>query len=266
MLIAVDFDGTIVPDIFFPDKVPDRFMPGAKEALTELHRRGHTLVLWTLRDHDRWKVSRTLQIAVDFLNANGLGFMILPCQLNGYFPNTPKFPADIYIDDKIPGGFQGWDVIRKSLINDGVSDVPTAGKSDGTFNASFNAGNVRTDHLDQGRGESMRRSGSVINKAICGPLLSSGNQNRNQPDVFSCVTPLDGTQVYVCPSNYNWPFHQQVDRPLPAALDARGGLHQSEPLFGKGTCCSTAQTTNDDATKSDLLVHTNEHRHVVGNK
>jgi|GEM_PF-955955 len=266
MLLAVDFDGTIVPDVFFPDKTPDRFMPGAKETLTDLYRRGHALVLWTLRDHDRWKISRTLQIAVDFLNANGLGFMILPRQISGYEPNTPKFPADIYIDDKIPGGFQGWDVIRRALINDGVSDVPTTGKSYGTFNASLNAGNVRADDLDQGRVESMRGSGGVVSKALCGPLLTSGNQNRNQPDVFNCVAPRDCTQIYVCPAYYNRPLHQQIDRPLPAVLDIRCGLHQGDPLLGEGACRGISEPANDDATESDLLVHTNKHRQGAGNK
>ncbi|HNW36671.1 MAG TPA: hydrolase [Candidatus Ozemobacteraceae bacterium] len=115
MLIAVDFDGTIVPDVFFPDKVPDRFMPGAKEALTELHRLGHTLVLWTLRDQHCGALIGTLLTAYTFLKDNGLDFIKLPSEI-GYSPSrSPKFPADLYIDDKIPGGFQGWDYILRVL-------------------------------------------------------------------------------------------------------------------------------------------------------
>jgi hypothetical protein len=51
MLIAVDFDGTIVSDDRpFEDTVtPLRFLPGAKEGLLALRRAGHTLILWSAR-------------------------------------------------------------------------------------------------------------------------------------------------------------------------------------------------------------------------
>jgi hypothetical protein len=51
MIIAVDFDGTVVSeDRPFEDTVtPLRFLPGAREGLHALRRAGHTLVLWSAR-------------------------------------------------------------------------------------------------------------------------------------------------------------------------------------------------------------------------
>jgi hypothetical protein len=124
MIIAVDFDGTIVPDEFFPNKIPDRFMPGAKEALEKIHNTGHRLVLWTLRDNGmtisdvprfQYSVSAAMYIAIEFLKSNGLDFIELPVRVFGIRATTWKIPADMYIDDKVPGGFAGWDTILKHL-------------------------------------------------------------------------------------------------------------------------------------------------------
>jgi len=51
MLVAIDFDGTIVSDDrpFEDVTTPLRFMPGAREALYALKRAGHTLILWSAR-------------------------------------------------------------------------------------------------------------------------------------------------------------------------------------------------------------------------
>jgi hypothetical protein len=53
MLIAVDFDGTVVnADRPYADvTTPLVFMPGAKEALLALKRAGHTLLLWSARSN-----------------------------------------------------------------------------------------------------------------------------------------------------------------------------------------------------------------------
>lgn len=135
MIIAVDFDGTIVPDIFFPDKVPDQFMPGAKEALVKIHDAGHRLILWTLRDdglayfrdmpcmHAR---SEKLKIALSFLERNGLNFFELPHRTFGFPASLWKIPADLYIEDKIPGGFPGWDAV---LVHLGLEPSPGAERS-----------------------------------------------------------------------------------------------------------------------------------------
>lgn len=51
MLIAVDFDGTIVRDDrpYDDTTTPLAFLPGAKDGLLSLKRAGHTLMLWSAR-------------------------------------------------------------------------------------------------------------------------------------------------------------------------------------------------------------------------
>lgn len=51
MIIAIDFDGTIVEQDKPYDQVDSefRFVAGAEEALRALHRAGHTLLLWSAR-------------------------------------------------------------------------------------------------------------------------------------------------------------------------------------------------------------------------
>ena len=52
MIIALDFDGTLVREDDYADTAkPLRFLPGAKEALVALKRAGHTLVLWSARSN-----------------------------------------------------------------------------------------------------------------------------------------------------------------------------------------------------------------------
>lgn len=262
MIIAVDFDGTIVPDIFFPHKMPDRFMPGAKETLTELHHRGHALVLWTLRDSDRWKVSRTLQIAVDFLNANSLGFMILPRHIGGYEPNTPKFPADIFIDDKIPGGFQGWDVIRQALIHDRISEIAPAVEGNSTFNPGLNSGNKRAQDLSDRRNDEMGRSGRAINEPICGPLITSREPNWNQPKPFSHTqSPVNFRCFDACTFNNQRPFQPQVNCAPMAGTYSCFGLENMTPLQIQGLG-RNPDPADDDTTQLDSLVHANPDRHA----
>lgn len=53
MVIAIDFDGTIVSDDRRFDDVwsPFKLKPGVKEALLSLKRAGHVLVLWSARNN-----------------------------------------------------------------------------------------------------------------------------------------------------------------------------------------------------------------------
>lgn len=52
MIIALDFDGTLVRENAYADTAkPLRFLPGAKEALVALKRAGHTLILWSARSN-----------------------------------------------------------------------------------------------------------------------------------------------------------------------------------------------------------------------
>ena len=114
MIIAVDFDGTIVehayPDIGKP-------IPFAFAVLKKLQQEErHILILWTVREGD------LLQEAVDFCSKNGLEFYAV----NKNYPeeeaeNTPrKILADIYIDDKNIGGLPDWSVIYKAILSGSI--------------------------------------------------------------------------------------------------------------------------------------------------
>ena len=96
MIIAVDFDGTIVED-----KYPriGKLMDNAIEVLKKLQEEGHYIILWTCRDGSE------LEEAVLFLKENGF----VPDKINDHsdkmielYPNSKpkKVYADIYIDDR----------------------------------------------------------------------------------------------------------------------------------------------------------------------
>lgn len=109
LIIAVDFDGTIVKDCY--PNYPSEFIPGAKEALIKIADMGHLLILNTLRDHGN-QYSSQLEDARKFLYDNDLDFILLPSHIqhNGW-----KLPADIFIDDKNVGGLPPWDKIVEEI-------------------------------------------------------------------------------------------------------------------------------------------------------
>lgn len=117
LLIAVDFDGTICADP--GPRYPEigALLPGAKDVLTKLHEAGHTLMLFTLRDvstGDNKIVTRELALALRFLKDNDMPWFILPRNIQGHHLFY-KFPWDLAIDDKVPGGFVGWEFIGRAL-------------------------------------------------------------------------------------------------------------------------------------------------------
>lgn len=125
MIIAIDFDGTIVQQDghAYDDLVtPLQFMPGAREGLTALKRAGHTLILWSGRashhlrinpelnplvrsgvrklDPERWAKSRPLNQA---RYEQMLTFV--DTYLPGVFDavdqgDSGKPSADLFVDDK----------------------------------------------------------------------------------------------------------------------------------------------------------------------
>jgi hypothetical protein len=214
MLIAVDFDGTIVPNCF--PHSPTEFLPGAQETLKALFVAGHTLVLWTLRDTgtNGIKGSRDNTIplllfnALRFLGENGITFMLLPRDVFGHdHPPLPKLPFELYIEDKIPGGFQGWDFIRRALLpNDqggtGVSDA--SGDGDTPAQTMSEPVNSRAQQLDEQRVEPIRRTEGLIEKALPGcPGVFHGQSNPQQPEPFrGCFSaPLMCFRQIVPPQN-----------------------------------------------------------------
>lgn len=112
LLIAVDFDGTIVEDAY-PKVGKERLF--AFETLKRLQADGHRLILWTYRHGSK------LQDAVDFCKSNGIEFYAV----NASFPNeeldgkrSRKVNADIFIDDRNIGGILAWGEVYQLLTNE----------------------------------------------------------------------------------------------------------------------------------------------------
>lgn len=102
MIIAVDFDGTIVEHRY---PAIGKEIPFAFETLRMLLKDGHDLILWTYRDGE------LLKEAVDYCEANGVTFYAI----NNSYPGekyelnvSRKIHADLFIDDRSIGGLPGW--------------------------------------------------------------------------------------------------------------------------------------------------------------
>ena len=102
LIIAVDFDGTIVEHMY-PEIGKEKLF--AFQTLKELEKKGAKLILWTFR------TGKELEDAVEYCRKNGIEFYAV----NKNYPEeivdetvSRKIDADIYIDDKNIGGFPGW--------------------------------------------------------------------------------------------------------------------------------------------------------------
>jgi hydroxymethylpyrimidine pyrophosphatase-like HAD family hydrolase len=112
LIIAVDFDGTIVED-GYPGIGKTRIF--AFETLKKLQQDGHRLILWTYRSGNK------LQDAVDFCKENGVDFYAV----NASFPEekfdqsrSRKIHADLFIDDRNIGGILGWGEVYQMITNE----------------------------------------------------------------------------------------------------------------------------------------------------
>ena len=112
LIIAVDFDGTIVEDKY-PGIGQERLF--AFETLKRLQADGHRLILWTYRH------GKKLDEAVTYCQDNGITFYAV----NQSFPEedfkndvSRKIHADLFIDDRNIGGILGWGAIYQMLTND----------------------------------------------------------------------------------------------------------------------------------------------------
>lgn len=126
LIIAVDFDGTIVEDAYPSIGKPIIF---AFETLKKLQENGHRLILWTYRYGDK------LEDAVKFCNDNGVFFYAV----NSSFPEeqfdhnmSRKIHADLFIDDRNVGGFIGWGEIYQMLIGS-TENLPKENKKKSFF-------------------------------------------------------------------------------------------------------------------------------------
>lgn len=108
MIIAVDFDGTIVEHQYPKIGKP---IPFAIETLLQLQKDGHILIMWSVRDGE------LLQEAVDYCANKGLIFYTA----NKNYPEEDvaiaprKLNADLFIDDRNVGGLADWGVIYHAI-------------------------------------------------------------------------------------------------------------------------------------------------------
>ena len=111
MIIAVDFDGTIV-EHRYPAIGKER--PFAIETLKKLNQDGHRLILWTVRE------GRLLEEAVAFCRERGVEFYAV----NRDYPEeekdhnkhySRKLKADVWIDDRNVGGLPDWGTIYEMI-------------------------------------------------------------------------------------------------------------------------------------------------------
>ena len=106
MIIAVDFDGTIVRHRY--PKIGEE-LPFATETLRMLIREGHRLILWTVRE------GKLLDEAIEWCRDRGVEFYAI----NRDFPEedatgsgfSSKLKADLFIDDRSFGGLPDWGTI-----------------------------------------------------------------------------------------------------------------------------------------------------------
>jgi len=105
MVIAVDFDGTIV-EHRFPEigkKIPNAF-----KVLKKLKADGHILILWTYRSGEE------LEKAIKFCKKNGMEFHAINNNSSDEefdMTYSRKIYADLYIDDRNVNGLPDWNTI-----------------------------------------------------------------------------------------------------------------------------------------------------------
>lgn len=106
MIIAVDFDGTIVEHRY---PAIGKEIPFAIETLKQLMADGHQLVLWTVRE------GKLLEEAVAYCKERGVMFYAVNRDFeeeDGTGPGfSRKLKADLFIDDRNVGGLPDWGTI-----------------------------------------------------------------------------------------------------------------------------------------------------------
>lgn len=113
MIIAVDFDGTIV-EHRYPQIGKE--IPFAIATLKKLQAERHLLILWTVRE------GKLLEEAVNFCSSRGLEFYAVNAnhpdeETKMYSAPCRKLKADLFIDDRNVGGLSDWGEIYEMVSN-----------------------------------------------------------------------------------------------------------------------------------------------------
>lgn len=118
MLIAVDFDGTIVEHAY-PQIGEER--PFATDVLRRMLHHRHLLMLWTVREGE------LLEQAVEWCQERGVKFAAINGEWTEEFSlaspdqaTTRKPDADLFIDDKSVGGLPTWTEIYE-IVSKGAT-------------------------------------------------------------------------------------------------------------------------------------------------
>jgi len=112
-IAAIDFDGTIKPA-----EASNQYPPPSQECIETLHalkKEKWKLALWTCR------AGRNLKAALNYLDRHGLLELFDAINDNVQpmrYKTSNKIVATVYIDDRIVGGFPGWQKVREELLND----------------------------------------------------------------------------------------------------------------------------------------------------
>lgn len=110
MIIAVDFDGTIV-EHEYPRIGAE--IPFAIDTLKKLQEERHRIILWSVRE------GKLLEEAVEYCRERGLEFYAVnkdyPEETSKDNKYSRKLKADIFIDDRNLGGLPDWGVIYRII-------------------------------------------------------------------------------------------------------------------------------------------------------
>jgi hypothetical protein len=127
MIIAVDFDGTIVEHEY--PKI-GREIPFAIDVLKRLQQEEfHQLILWTVRE------GSLLDEAVEFCRQRGLEFYAVnsdyPEDVNFDGRASRKLKVDMFIDDRNVGGLPDWGVIYRMIkFNETIEEASNSTESE----------------------------------------------------------------------------------------------------------------------------------------
>ena len=112
MIIAVDFDGTIVTHEY--PRI-GKEIPFAIDSLKRLQEKpDYQLVLWTVRE------GVLLEEAVQFCRERGLEFYAVNSNYpeeSDENPEPRKLQADLFIDDRNLGGLPDWGIIYRMIVS-----------------------------------------------------------------------------------------------------------------------------------------------------
>lgn len=120
MLIAIDFDGTIVRHRY--PKIGEE-VPGAVDNIKKLLKDGHRLILWTVREGE------LLNEAVEWCKERGILFYAVnkdyPEEQQGDEFYSRKLKVDLFIDDRNLGGLPSWDSIYQMVSTGKAYQAPS---------------------------------------------------------------------------------------------------------------------------------------------